>query len=128
MMAAQGGGKSDMNGWTDGVPYSDITTYDNQYYERDGAVTNYNNWSRTGYIPCDGARYITFSEFPVPGTPDYNYFFTQAKQVISKFTLNGNGHGPTTVTVPANAYYFGISIQTASLNTFLQSGNMTPYR
>lgn len=128
-MMTQGGGngKSDMNGWTDGVPYTDLEVVKNSYYNN-GVPANYNNWDRTGYVPCSGAGSITFPPMPVGGATSYlywNYFFDASKNKISAITMSNDQS--ITVNVPANAAFWGASCYYAYLLNFL-GGNIIPHK
>lgn len=109
--------KSDMNGWENGVTYTDLTVVSGQYVNTsDGAFRNDNGYSRTGYVPCDGAEYILYQ-----GNGNiYNAFYDETHTFISAFTLKG------LVKVPTNAKYFVVSASTTGLNNILEAG-VTPY-
>lgn len=117
-------GKSDMNGWTDGVAYTDLTIIENQYYQAsDGSIKNYTDWNRTGYVPCNGASSITFAAMPQTSGGaggQSNAFFKEDKTWIQGITISKTEE--TTVSVPENAYYFGISSEAAALATCIGNG------
>lgn len=117
-------GKSDMNGWTDGVAYTDLTIIEDQYYQAsDGAIKNYTGWNRTGYVPCNGASSITFAAMPQTSGGaggQSNAFFKEDKTWIQGITISKTEE--TIVSVPENAYYFGISSEAAALATCIENG------
>lgn len=122
MSGKKGSGKSDMNGWTDGVKYSDITIYKNEYYKSsDAAVSKYNGWDRTGYIPCDGASYISLPPVSASGYA-CSWFFNANNHPVagSGFTLGSNGG--KNVTVPNGAVTFGMSDSSGVLEAVLSAG------
>ena len=114
---------SDMTHWTDGIKYTNIDVVENSYYTQTGAIASYNNWSRTGYIPIDGASTIVFDALSISTALNvkYNWFFDANKTPISGFSTN-----TTTVTVPENAHYFGISGETVKVTAVMNAG-FTPY-
>lgn len=116
--------KSDMNGWADGVAYTDLTIIENEYYQSsDGSIQSYSGWNRTGYVPCNGASTITFPILPqhdVTTNPGSNAFFTENHTYISAIKLSKTV--AKTITVPANAYYFGISSDAEALATCIENG------
>lgn len=118
--------KSDMNGWTNGVAYTNLEIVQNEYCaQATGAFSHYDGWDRTGYVPCNGASSIVFP--PVPqesGTVTSNNFFTENHVRISYITLSKTD--PTTITVPSNAYYFVISSDSAAVASCINAG-IVPY-
>ena len=120
--APQPGGKSDMNGWTDGVAYTDLEIVPNEYVSNtDGSFIAYTGWNRTGYVPCDGASKITIPPMGGSGAnPNYNAFYTSDHQFISTFVTKHSED--SVVTVPANAYYFIISESASHVNTMINTG------
>ncbi len=125
-LGAGNNGKSDMNGWTDGVKFTDLTVFDNKYWNSNLVLTSYNGWSASGYIPCAGASKIYFPRLQQSGgsAVNYNGFVDANKQKISNIQLSRVA--PTTVTVPANAAYFVISSDTTPLNNCINAG-IIPY-
>jgi hypothetical protein len=126
--ASGGGGRSDMDEWTDGVAYTDLTVVDNEYVKSsNGTFAAYNGWSRTGFVYCEGASTITF-----PPLPDYSssgsdlgtssawYTDQNTNTRISNISISKT-HS-TTVTVPANAKYFAISSTTQGLESCIAGG------
>lgn len=118
--------KSDMDGWTNGVAYTNLEIVQNEYCaQATGAFSHYDGWDRTGYVPCNGASSIVFP--PVPqesGMVTSNNFFTENHVRISYFTLSKTD--PTTITVPSNAYYFVISSDSAAFASCINAG-IVPY-
>lgn len=122
----EGGGKSDMNGWTDGVAYTDLTIVQNQYCQATtGKLLSYTGWDRTGYVPCAGASTITFPPMPQADRNDAisNWFYKADKTPLAGgrsygFKLN-NGK---TMTVPTDAAYFIISSDRAALASCVNAG------
>ena len=126
-MILTGSGKSDMNGWTDGVAYTDLDIYQNQYFAANtGAISNYNGWDRTGYVPCDGCSSITFPPMTGAGSADLgsNRFFDANYVMVGgreDFIKLSNTESKT-ITVPATAVYFGISSKSAALAACIAGG------
>lgn len=120
--ASTSSGKSDMNGWTDGVAYTDLTIVQDEYVNKNnGNFDSYTGWNRTGYVPIDGASTLTISKMSGGGGGSgYNAFYTQNHTFISSFEMVHTG--PVTVTVPSNAYYFVLSETAAQLNQVLTDG------
>lgn len=114
--------KSDMNGWADGIAYTDLEIVANSYISStDGTFIAYNGWSRTGYVPCNGASTITIPPMGGSGTnPNYNAFYDRDHQFMSTFRTQHTGDA--VITVPSNAYYFIISESTAHVNTMINAG------
>ncbi len=119
-----GGGSSDMHGWTDGVPYTDLTIVKNEYCQASsGRFLPYEGWDRTDYVPCNGASSITFPPLnqhdsgavSSNGFFDENHIFITGSLVLSRTES-------TTVTVPSNAYYFVISCESEPLETCINTG------
>lgn len=119
--------KSDMNGWADGVMYTDIEVIENSYYNGIGNPQNYNNWDRTGKIPCDGASTLVFK---ANGNGDvdktYCWFFAQDETPLQKFDAPPLRDSDVSVSVPTNAYYFGISGTRSQIAAQLTQG-IYPY-
>lgn len=113
--------KSDMDGWTDGVAYTDLTVVANEYIlDTNGSFATYNSWSRTGYVPCDGASSLTIPSLPgTGGDSKYNAFYTENKTFISNFVIK---HSEVNISVPANAYYFAVSELTSALEHIIETG------
>lgn len=114
-------------GWEDGVPYQNIQIINNEYYEIDGTVTPYNNWSRTALLPCKGAQQISIYAFNVGiSIARYNCFFDENKNYISCFTVSSYPMAYIRINVPSNAAFFGLSGTTAGLKNIV-SKDITPY-
>lgn len=115
------GGKSDMNGWTDGIKYTDITIVENEYVNKnDGSFPSYQGWDRTGYVPCNGAKSISLPALRGTGGQSLNdAFYTESKTFISAFSIE---HSPKTVNVPNNAYYFVLSEAAEEIAYVLETG------
>lgn len=126
LMAAAKKGKSDMNGWTDGVAYTDLTIVENSYVAPDGAISSYNGWSRTGFVPCGGAVSITFPPLGqnYAGDPRFNYFYNSANASsasrVQQITLSKTQS--KTIAVPSTAKYFVISSTTSGLINCVNAG------
>jgi hypothetical protein len=120
--------KSDMNGWNDGVMYTDITTATG-YYTGTGSIGQYSTWYRTEKIPCDGASKIVFEPYGTgSGGIDrtYCWFFDENKDPLSQFQTSMPEYLGGEQTVPSNAFYFGISGTAAYMDGILENG-FTPY-
>lgn len=118
----QGGGKSDMNGWTNDVAYTDLTIIQNEYVDNtDGSFDPYNGWYRTGYVPINGASFLILPAMSGSGGDSrYNAFYTESQAFISAFNIR---HGTAfAVNVPSNAYYFVLSEKANMLNEIITSG------
>ena len=116
-------GRSDMDEWSDGVAYTDLEVVNNSYFVKDtGAIVAYNEWSRTGYVYCQGAGSITFPPCPqdYEQAANNNIWFKANKTRISSFSLSKTQS--TTVTVPSNAVYFGVSSETSAFNQMIANG------
>lgn len=127
MTQEKGSGKSDMNGWTDGVPYTDITVYNNSYYDaHTGGVKIYSGWKRTGLIPCNGASFVRFPRINHNNQGDmrYNWIFDGSRQPLQQFTISiSTTYG---VDIPANGAFFAISLPATPLEQALSDG-ITPH-
>ena len=122
-MAQKEQGKSDMNGWTDGIAYTDLTIVKNAYFNSGGHPASYNGWDRTGYVPCEGASSITFPPATGATAADLNqwsHWFDSAKQSLGKIVLSATT--TKTISVPANAKYFGLSTKSSSLTAVINGG------
>lgn len=118
-----GGGKSDMDGWTDGMPYTDIEIVENEYVNKDnGSFQPYTGWNRTGYVPINGASNLSIPKLSgTGGNTRYNAFYTSDHTWISNFDVS-HGAGVETVNVPETAYYFVISERSDILTYWLEEG------
>lgn len=114
------GGKSDMHGWTDGVAYTDLEFVENEYVKLDGQFDPYNGWSRTGFIPCDGASEIVIPPSHYTGSNRYNAFYNSSKSFVKSFTTQYSKS--TTVPVPANASFFVLSSLSTALSQCCDDG------
>lgn len=115
--------KSDMNGWTDGVVYTDLEIVENSYYANSGRIASYNGWSRTGKVPCDGAASITFKANGATNIDKaFCYFFDESETKLQTFAEAPKRDTDVTVTVPSGAYFFGISAQTNTLAAQITAG------
>jgi len=83
--------------WEDGVSYT-FEVIENEYVSK-GAVTSYNGWSRTPYLPCYGAKTITIAAALGSGT--YSCWYDADKEVLSTF----NPGSKKTFDVPEGAYF-----------------------
>lgn len=117
-------GSSDMNGWTNGVAYTDLTIVENEYVvAASGEIDQYAGWNRTGYVPCNGANTIYFPAMPQVGTasePRSNWFYTESKVKVRAISLSKTQG--TTISVPATAYYFMISSSADALDDCIEGG------
>lgn len=117
-------GSSDMNGWTNGVAYTDLTIVENEYVvAASGEIDQYAGWNRTGYVPCNGANTIYFPAMPQVGTasePRSNWFYTESKVKVRAISLSKT-QGKT-ISVPATAYYFMISSSADALDDCIEGG------
>ena len=114
--------KSDMNGWTDGIAYTDLTIINDEYVDKtDGSFDTYTGWNRTGYVPIDGASTLVISQMSGSGGGSgYNAFYTQNHVFISAFEMVHTG--TSTVNVPSNAYYFVLSEKASQLAQVISDG------
>ena len=123
ILAGTSKGKSNMDGWTDGVPYTDLTIYKNSYYNSSGHSSGYNGWNRTGYVPCDGASTITFPAATGASQADltnWSHWFDASNNSVGKIILS-----PThdvTVSVPSTAVSFGLSTINTVLENIINTG------
>lgn len=113
-------GKSDMHGWTDGVAYTDLEFVENEYVKLDGQFESYNGWSRTGFVPCNGASEIAIPPSSYTGSNRYNAFYDSSKSFIKTFTTQYNQ--PIIVPVPADASFFVLSSSSTALPQCCNAG------
>lgn len=116
-------GTSDMDGWTDGVAYQNLTIVQNSYVKAaNGSFASYSGWDRTGYVPCENASTIEFPPYTNarPADSGSNAFYDTNKHFISSFDVGNSAR--TTVTVPSNACYFAISTVTGVLQQCIADG------
>ena len=112
--------KSDMNGWTDGIVYTDLEIVENEYINSgSGAFVHYNGWSRTGYVPCDGCSSLTFNH--VYQTTSYGAFYDADHNRVAGLVLQSRAE-PHDYTVPATAYYFAFSEGSQNLLDTIEAG------
>lgn len=115
--------------WTDGVAYSP-TVISNEYFKYDtGAITSQDasGWSRTGYLPCRGAKIIEVSAIPQEySEPARNNVFVDNQFSPVKAGVTCSKIAPCSVPVPSSAYYFGLSSESAALASCISNG-ITPY-
>lgn len=117
--------KSDMNGWSDGIAYTDLDIIENEYViANTGASASYNGWNRTGLVPCDGAANLVFPPMNQEGGGRVRSCWFYGEAGISEPVQNFELHRgtPTTVTVPASAYYFIISSNASALADNIEAG------
>ena len=109
-----------MNGWTDGVAYTDLEIVKNSYYASNtGEIRSYNGWDRTSkFVPCHGATSLSLPQSL--GIDACNWFFNEAGTAIRTFRFSNTG--PSTVNVPANAYTFGLSMSATNLAKAIADG------
>lgn len=108
-------------GWTDGVPYTDIEIVNNEYINiSSGAFTKYNGWNRTGYIPCHGASRISIPKLSDTGSP-YNAFYDKNHEFIRQISIPV-GEGYAEIEVPTDAYFFAMSDEAQRLTYILNRG------
>lgn len=117
--------KSDMDGWTDGVAYTDLTIVNNSYVTKAaGTITAYNGWDRTGYVPCDGALVLIFPPMPQSSesgdTASSNWFYGANNAPVSQVTLSKTK--TKRIAVPSNATHFIISSDSAALASCISGG------
>ena len=107
--------------WYDGKSY-ELTLIDNSYFKAaNGQITSYNGWSRTDYVYCHGASSITFPACPqVTGDVNSCAFFDENKGFVANIMLSKTE--PKTISVRSDAYYFGISSETAAIQTCVGNG------
>ena len=110
--------KSDMNGWTDGVVYTDLEIIENTYINRYGVRSHYNGWNCTGYVPCDGCSTLEFVDSQMGS--EWNCFYDQDHVKLQAEIMIPTGH--QTITVPEGAYFFSISETAAHLAATIENG------
>ena len=116
--------------WTSGVAYNP-TVIQNKYVEKaTGKIKAYNGWDWTGYMPCKGASTIVVPPIVEEGSttgqaPASNAFFAEDYSVVqTAVTVSRTQY--TTLTVPANASWLGLSSDRASLADCIALG-IKPY-
>lgn len=115
--------KSDMNGWTDGVAYTDLEVVADSYYTNSGGISPYNGWNRTGMVPCDGATSITLkANGNGSSSKDFCWFFDANKVKIQRFNVGISRDNDIIETVPSGAYFFGISASAAIVTAQINAG------
>ena len=109
-------------GWTDGEAYTDITTVvGSQINASSGVFVTAEGWSRTDFIPCQGAAYISFPELNETAMQaNHAAFYNQARWRVAGITLSLSG--PKDVEVPADAVFFAVSSETAALADLIEDG------
>lgn len=116
--------------WTSGVAYTP-TIIQNKYVEKaTGIIKSYNGWDWTGYMPCKGASTIVVSPIVEDGSttgeaPASNAFFAEDYSVVQHAVTVSRTQN-TTLTVPANACWLGLSSDSTSLANCITQG-VTPY-
>lgn len=120
--------KSDMDEWSDGVPYTDLEIVQNSYYNN-GNPSNYNGWDRTGKFFVHGAAKIVISRDAstgYAGTSSYSYFFDENGQKVgSGFSAIGTNQASKSITIPSEAYYVGLSMEHSIFTQIID--NIVPY-
>ena len=119
--------KSDMDGWTDGVAYTDLEVVQNQYFAANtGIISNYSGWDRTGYVPCDGCSSITFPPMTGASSTELasNRFFDADFNMVGgrEEFIKLSATESKNITVPSTAAYFGISSRSAPLAACIADG------
>ena len=116
--------------WASGVAYNP-TVIQNKYVEKaTGKIKGYNGWDWTGYMPCKGASTIVVPPIVEEGSttgqaPASNAFFAEDYSVVqTAVTVSRTQY--TTLTVPANASWLGLSSDRASLADCIALG-IKPY-
>lgn len=118
---------SGTDNWIDGVPYN-INLINDEYVEVTGEIKAYSGWSRTDYLKCNGVAKLGFLHCT---NSDFNCFYDENKNFISKFSMVYNTNDEKFVTVPSNAVYFICSASTdsmdGSISTYGGAIQITPY-
>lgn len=109
-------------GWTDGEAYTDITTVvGSQINASSGVFVAAEGWSRTDFIPCQGAAYISFPELNETAMQaNHAAFYNQARWRVAGITLSLSG--PKDVAVPSDAVFFAVSSETQALADLITDG------
>lgn len=109
-------------GWTDNEAYDDITTVSGyQISATYGTFHAAEGWSRTDFIPCQGAAYISFPELGETAMQaNHAAFYNQARWRVAGITLSLSG--PKDVEVPADAVFFAVSSETQALADLIADG------
>ena len=121
--------KSDMEGWSDGIAYTNVEIVENSYVaSATGVINNYNGWNRTGYVPCNGASKISFPPLSGAGSPNTksSWFYDQNKQPVGDGPIWLSQTNTIEVDVPSGAYYFIISCTASALAACVNAG-IVPY-
>ena len=134
-------GVSNETTWSDGVAYT-YTPVENVYVETDGSFKDYNGWSRTPYLYCDGAaklrsECVGWSSSIAGASGDYSAFYDADKNYISSFNPCFTASGVMSalgdiadIEIPANAVYFIFSHKNNVMGIGHQNGpylKLTPY-
>ena len=116
-----GGGGTDTT-WTSGVPYT-LTIIAEEYVNKtSGAFETFAGWSRTDYTPCAGAARIVQAENK--HSSSYCAWYDINKNFISSFDISASSAtNPIEIEVPADAAFFAMSTDNASMNAM----TVTPY-
>lgn len=119
--------KSDMTQWTDGIAYTDLTVVEGESVNPatgGGGFMTAAGWSRTGYVPCEGATSITFPAISNWGDANAsrNWFYDSSYSPISggKFYLLRDR--AATINVPSSASYFAVSLYPQILTDLIADG------
>ena len=109
-------------GWTDNEAYDDITTVSGyQISATNGTFVAAEGWSRTDFIPCQGAAYISFPELGETAMQaNHAAFYNQARWRVAGITLSLSG--PKDIAVPSDAVFFAVSSETQALDDLIADG------
>ena len=114
---------SDETHWADGVRYTYDLIADAYINERDGSIVNYNSWSMTPKLYCNGASTITITCLAdngvlTAGNGKYNAFYDANNQFVSSFTMGAllTKDAFIDIDVPSNASYFAVSHKTQGIS------------
>lgn len=119
-------GRSDMDEWSDGVPYTDLEVVQNSYYNN-GSISSYNGWDRTGKFFVHGAaKLIVSRESGSSSSDNYSFFFDEnGTKIGNGFAVIRQNEMTNTITVPSEAYYIGISATRGIIESIID--HIVPY-
>lgn len=88
----------------------------NSYVSKTGVITNYQNWSRTGYVEIPtGLQALTYVSTLAS---EYCCFYDENKDFLSNFSIQKTGGEEKTIAVPTGAKYVIFSNYTSTMENF----------
>lgn len=88
----------------------------NSYVSKTGVITDYQNWSRTGYIEIPtGLQALTYVSTLAS---EYCCFYDENKTFLSNFSIQNTGGEEKTIAVPTGAKYVIFSNYTSTMEKF----------